>query len=983
MDEQSQLRFWRLKGDLLFRWGHYPEAGTAFLKASSLVEPVSSLSFELLVRMAQSHLLSHDFLSAQKILQDVNPSDFTVTDEKWLIRFHFARGFCSWHRGNSDRTDLDRAFGIAEKLEDYDSLANGYRQRAELALREGSLTEANSLARRAIGYANKTRNAEERGYALKILGSIAWRKSRYDLAEKRLRKSIHAFHSTGNPYGMAEVWSVLGNVYSEQYRFSSAVRCFQKAIHNFSGLNHQLEVSLAQFNLATAYVEKSRIREAESIFLRCLEVDKKGGNKRFYAYDLRALAVVCILRAFYRKARRLLIRSLEIYEELHAEGDILQTKLILLLNELEQEDYKKAKPLVDSLQNQIHNLGEPRTEAEIRYLSGIYFAATGDLGRAKKECCRSIRVSRRIGYFKLIAKNLIQKMLFRKTVPEPGSLDLRKTVRYFRLSRNKLDEGLQLLKLFQAYPELLCRKENSKKVRQMKLLFRRAGNRSCFQNAQKLLEKITMRHRSAEPSYSWWQSILRIIGSEETFQIKISQVLNRLCQEFHTSVSSIHYMNEHGIYERMTTSEEIGNASTVDLQGQVLDRVLKERKALRLDCNSDPMLDIGPSRKNPISVIAIPVYAEDQINAVWYLERHQPEPFFAESELEKATFFGAASAPALQDALRAHLLQSAKEGSNGSHSFDDMIGNSTVMRNLYRQIEKLAPVDISVLITGESGTGKELIARSLHKKSRRTSGPFRALNCSALPETLIESELFGYSRGAFTGAASGKPGLIEQAHGGTFFLDEVGDLSVIAQAKLLRVIQEREVQRLGETVTRKIDVRFLFATHKDLKKMAGEGLYREDLFYRISTSMITVPPLRERSDDVRLLTNHLMEKYSVSFQKQKIRLSPAVMKILSLYSWPGNVRELENVIQGILVSCESNSFIEPKDLPAHLNGNRQVKNCSGMSLEEAKQNFEREFLEHALIRNRWNKTHTAGELKITRQGLIHMIQRLGIKEPKR
>jgi transcriptional regulator with PAS, ATPase and Fis domain len=290
-------------------------------------------------------------------------------------------------------------------------------------------------------------------------------------------------------------------------------------------------------------------------------------------------------------------------------------------------------------------------------------------------------------------------------------------------------------------------------------------------------------------------------------------------------------------------------------------------------------------------------------------------------------------------------------------------------------------VDISVLILGESGTGKELIARSLHKNSQRASRPFRALNCSALPETLIESELFGYSRGAFTGASVNKPGLIEQAQGGTFFLDEVGDLTPAAQAKLLRVIQEREIQRLGETVNRKIDVRFLFATHKDLKKMVSEGNYREDLFYRISTSILRVPPLRERGEDVVLLANHLIEKYSRSFQKDNISISPSAARSLCEYFWPGNVRELENVIQALLVNCESGARIDARDLPSSVRENRQLRNCSGMSLEDARGHFEREFLMQALNIHRWNKTQTARELRITRQGLISMIQRLGLKEP--
>jgi transcriptional regulator with GAF, ATPase, and Fis domain len=212
------------------------------------------------------------------------------------------------------------------------------------------------------------------------------------------------------------------------------------------------------------------------------------------------------------------------------------------------------------------------------------------------------------------------------------------------------------------------------------------------------------------------------------------------------------------------------------------------------------------------------------------------------------------------------------------------------------------------------------------------------------------------------------------------FLDEIGDLSPAAQAKLLRVMQEREIQRLGDSTTRKVDVRFLFATHKDLAKMAREGNYREDLFYRVSVYSLVVAPLRERREDIPTLLYHFLAKYSRLFGKSNLSFSPAAITALSDYSWPGNVRELENLIQGILVNADSDSVIDVQALPAFVTGDRSVRKFSGMKLEQARQEFEREFLIQALERNRWNKTHAAQELGITRQGLVNMIQRLGLRK---
>ncbi|HSP06350.1 MAG TPA: sigma 54-interacting transcriptional regulator, partial [Acidobacteriota bacterium] len=364
---------------------------------------------------------------------------------------------------------------------------------------------------------------------------------------------------------------------------------------------------------------------------------------------------------------------------------------------------------------------------------------------------------------------------------------------------------------------------------------------------------------------------------------------------------------------------------------------------------------------------------------VWYFERWGAEPAFNRKELGKAAFFGMASLPAIVNAMQSQPLDG--EGAQVSPPLDaDFIGRSDGMIALQRQITRLSPLDISVLILGESGTGKELIARSLHRNSPRASHPFLAVNCSAIPETLVESELFGYAKGAFTGASMTKQGYIERSHGGTLFLDEIGDLSPAAQAKLLRVMQEKEIQRLGETAPRRIDVRFLFATHKDLKKMIRDGTFREDLFYRISVYALCVSPLRDRPEDVPLLLTHFTEKYSKSFSRGRIQYSPAAMQTLCDYSWPGNVREMENAVQSLLVNVDSGGRIDLKDLPPQIVSGAALRGPAGVTLDEARQEFEREFLKQALRRHSWNKTQTARELGVTRQGLIQMIQRLGLQE---
>jgi DNA-binding NtrC family response regulator len=247
----------------------------------------------------------------------------------------------------------------------------------------------------------------------------------------------------------------------------------------------------------------------------------------------------------------------------------------------------------------------------------------------------------------------------------------------------------------------------------------------------------------------------------------------------------------------------------------------------------------------------------------------------------------------------------------------NIVGSSAPMQELFSLIERVAFADVPVLITGESGTGKELVARAIHQGSNRASGPFVALNCGAVPETLLESEFFGHERGAFTGAVKAHAGRFEQANGGTLFLDEIGTMRVDLQAKLLRAIQEQEIQRLGSTDTRKVDVRILAATGEDLQQAIRERTFREDLYYRLNVVPIQLPPLRERAEDVPLLVQHFLDRAAGKFSREAPAIAPEALARLQSYPWPGNVRELENCMERLLVLCRGDR-LTVDDLPANL-----------------------------------------------------------------
>ena len=314
---------------------------------------------------------------------------------------------------------------------------------------------------------------------------------------------------------------------------------------------------------------------------------------------------------------------------------------------------------------------------------------------------------------------------------------------------------------------------------------------------------------------------------------------------------------------------------------------------------------------------------------------------------------------------------------------DSFIGSSPAMRKVFSTIRRVANANVDVLIIGETGTGKELVARSVHDLSDRHGGPFVPVDCGAIPDNLLESEFFGYEKGAFTGAERQRTGLLELAHGGTFFLDELGDLPHLLQAKLLRTLQERKLRRVGGNQEVSIDVRIVAATSRDLDRMVQEKQFREDLFYRINVVRIDLPPLRERGDDLGLLAEWTAEKISRENNRRVPAISTAAWSILSRYNWPGNVRELQNVIRRAIALSE-NDIIEPEDLPIPLvaaaNAAQGTRARSFFELRsEHLSRFEREYFESLLDRHSGNVKNATQEAGLPRGTLYRLLNNHGIE----
>ena len=321
--------------------------------------------------------------------------------------------------------------------------------------------------------------------------------------------------------------------------------------------------------------------------------------------------------------------------------------------------------------------------------------------------------------------------------------------------------------------------------------------------------------------------------------------------------------------------------------------------------------------------------------------------------------------------------RSLKEQVKATFGLDQLQGKSPGMVEVYKLVARAAPSESTVLIQGESGTGKELIARAIHKNSARKHGPFVAVDCGTLAETLLESELFGHEKGAFTGAIGSKKGLLELANGGTCFLDEIGDISPVLQSKLLRVLQEREIRRVGGQESIGVNVRIVAATNKDLPKLVENGKFREDLFYRLNVVTINLPPLRERSDDIPLLVHYFLQKYGTSESKHVRHVSPKAMALLQQYDWPGNVRELEHTIERALVLTPHSTLV-PEDLPPAISSQAPpatIKDTGWKTLDQ----LEREQILKVLDAFKGDEAQAAETLGIHRKTLQRKLKEYGLR----
>ena len=427
---------------------------------------------------------------------------------------------------------------------------------------------------------------------------------------------------------------------------------------------------------------------------------------------------------------------------------------------------------------------------------------------------------------------------------------------------------------------------------------------------------------------------------------------------------------------------EAGTIAPFPVSATVVRKVLQEKVGV---LSTDVMEDValGPSKSllaaETRSLLAVPLNVFERMLGLIYLDTGSPTARLDQDHLELMTAVAAISAVALENARHVERLEDENQRLKAEINIEhNMVGESAPMRTVYRFVSRVASTDSTVLITGESGTGKELVARAIHRNSPRAQKPFVAINCAALTETLLESELFGHEKGAFTGALQQKKGKLEVADGGTVFLDEMGELAPALQAKLLRVLQEREFERVGGTRSVRIDVRVIAATNRDLVESVKSGTFRQDLYYRLNVVSIEMPPLRQRRDDIPLLGSYFAARAGERSKRHVLGVSPEARACLVNYEWPGNVRELENAIERAVV-LGSSDFILPEDLPEAVLETVRPAGVTIAQYHEAVSEAKKQVILRAVEQAGGNYTEAAKLLGVHPNYLHRLIRNMNLK----
>ncbi|MFQ6081764.1 MAG: sigma 54-interacting transcriptional regulator [Candidatus Aminicenantia bacterium] len=984
-DNCLKSKYFFLKGELNLLAGNFYKSQEDLEKALQFSIPGEIEQGEIRLNLARALYGSQKYELALKVLMEnknyLDELTFSSEIESLRIKNNYLLAKNLWLTGQTQKAINELQNSYHQAL-NFDELlaAKGRLDLGYFLIMRGEKEEAEKHLNECLKIFEQYEKIDETGFCQLYLAYLEREKRHWKESLILLEKAHKSFSMARDLFSLAKVSSDLGRHYLTMENWEEAKNWFEKSEELFSQINNPRGITLAKFNLGEVALHEGEWHQAEEIFRESLNLDRKSGNQWSVAYDLNSLGYLYYLKGQFNSAEECLKEGVKIFQSLEGfqeEADCW-SKLAELY--IEKKEYQIARDCISQGSKIVQNINSAELKLKFGFLSGMLAFYQNDL-IAEKIVSDILTEAQEMGIKSLVGRAwLLKGKVLKDKHPREAKAAFLEGIRIFKKLKDPYWQAEAFIDYYQVFPDLLSQSSARANLLWAKDTLKKLASfkaNSAEELISHYLPQEAITYQIKEEATEWVGRSLPALQQLQPPSGILNQLLDLILQEIPAERAAAFLLDDQGeiVYRKSRNK----NIDEQDISISLIKRSFREKRALILNnLKTDPQFKDNESViiHDLDSVVCLPLTIEGKTAGVIYLDRKIGFRPFSHRDVE---FLIAISTPISLVLKNSLEFQTLREKLDAKYKFP-IIGQSRQMERVFSIMDRVKDLDVPVLISGESGTGKELIARAIHYQGARKNKEFVAVNCSALPENLLEAELFGYIKGAFTGANRDRKGLIEEAEGGTFFLDEIGDLSLSLQSKLLRVLQEKEIRRIGENKTRKINVRFISATNKNLDREIEKGNFREDLYYRIKVIPIEVPPLRKRREDIPLLADHFLKKYSQQMGKERVYFSPEAIEMLINYSWPGNIRELENEIQRILVFLGEETLIKKEHLSFKIipEEEREITFDSYPNLSQAREQFEKNFVLQALVRNNYNQSKTARNIGLSRQGLLKAMKKYNI-----
>jgi transcriptional regulator with GAF, ATPase, and Fis domain/Tfp pilus assembly protein PilF len=854
-----------------------------------------------------------------------------------------------------------------------------------LNFHRGMLAQANTSFENAIQHPHPLARV-----SLMNLGIVYGRMGEFQKGEDALRKAIRRFTKVHDSDSLAYAYCNLGILLKQKGQLLEARKNLHRSMHLSSGTENRKTAVMAMIGLANTFAVEGRSEMYLLYYKKAYRLAEKARLPIWAAYSLNNAGLQYAIQGKLALACRLLDRAIKVRTKLGLHSDIAASLENLGLAYFFSHRYAKAEQYLRQAGQQFASLGLMRDAVRIRLFKIIGKIQKGIYSEARK-FFEEIQTPE-INSFERGLWHYVDSS-FQIMAKQFNRISCRDSIHEAELIFRRLSNLIWLGKTFELKSRYYCRIEHYEKACSTadiaSEIFSRIGAQREVLQVQKGVANMKMPENFMESLTERLPfrvlQMVRDVLSERDPGSMIKKILNAVL-ELTDMERAVLILSEDP--PRIFASKTVGEEELKEIQEislSALRAASRESPFICTNVPSDPSLSQRPSilSNQIMSIVCLPLRTHDETIGYLYLDSREGIETVASIEKTLLEIFSSVIALALDTTML--LNQSMKENEDFKTSlglkdqFPQIMGTGTAMQEILGIVRRLLPSDLPVLITGETGTGKELIARVLHYCGGRKNGPFVAINCSALTESILESELFGHEKGAFTGATNMRRGLFEEAQQGTLFLDEIGDMPLSVQAKFLRVLQDGEFRRVGGNKTLYTNARIILATNRNLEDLVNNRLFREDLYYRIRVARVNVPPLRERKEDIALLASYFLKSAADAARRRIRGFSPDAIDLIKQYPWPGNVRQLKNEIERIVALTESDR-IYPSDFDPQIFYSDKIS--QGSNQDGTLREMERGLILERLQSHNWNILHAARSLGLTRNGLYSKMRIFNIpKKP--